>query len=108
MNELLQSFEQWLMEEGKASKTIESYVNDVKGFQQFFREKAANEQQPLSRFSFGRYKQFLLDQQFAVSTMNKKMNSLKVYNGSFRVKGIVSESYIQLERDTIKSNFQMT
>ncbi|KZR58638.1 site-specific integrase [Pseudobacillus badius] len=96
------------MEEGRAPKTVESYVSDVKGYQQFMSKKAANEQQPLSRFSFVRYKQFLLDQKFAVSTMNKKMNSLKVYNGSLRVKGIVSESYIQLERDTIKSNFQMT
>ena len=102
MNELLQSFEQWLMEEGKALKTIESYVNDIKGFQQFLREKAGNEQQPLSRFSFVRYKQFLLDQKFAVSTMNKKMNSLKVYNDFLEKQGIVQENFIQLKRDRVQ------
>ncbi|WP_039042123.1 site-specific integrase [Sporosarcina sp. ZBG7A] len=77
---LLTNFEQWLLEERRAPKTIESYGSDVKGFQKFLNEKAANETQPLSRFSFVRYKQHLLDKQFAVSTINKKINSLKVFN----------------------------
>lgn len=35
MNDLVQAFEQWLFEEGRAEKTIESYVGDVKGFHKY-------------------------------------------------------------------------
>jgi integrase/recombinase XerD len=80
MNELAKSFQQWLMEEGRSPKTIESYVVDIKGFQHYLAEKAVNESKPLSRFSFVRYKQYLLDNKFVVSTINKKINRLKVYN----------------------------
>ena len=101
MNEIVQSFERWLFEEGRAAKTIESYVGDVKGFQKYLNEKAANEQQPLSRFSFVRYKQHLLDNHFAISTINKKVNSLKVYNDFLQKKGFVNDSCIQLKRDKV-------
>ncbi|KMY55628.1 integrase [Bacillus sp. FJAT-27231] len=102
MSDLIQSFGQWLTEEGRALKTIESYVSDVKGYQQFLSEKAVNEQQPLSRFSFVRYKQYLLDRKFAVSTINKKINSLKVYNDFLEKKGLVQENFIQLKRDRVQ------
>ena len=102
VNAVVQEFERWLFEEGRSEKTIESYVGDVKGFQIYLNEKAANEQQPLSRFSFVRYKQHLLDSHFAISTINKKINSLKVYNDFLQRKGLVNESYIQLKRDKVK------
>lgn len=96
----IHAFNQWLLEEGKATKTIESYVTDVKGFQVFLKERAeAN--LPLSRFSFVRYKEYLIKEGYAVSTINKKINSLKVYNDFLRIQGVVTESYIQLKRDRI-------
>lgn len=96
----IQAFAQWLLEEGKAEKTIESYVTDVKGFQAYLQERT-NEKVALSRFSFVRYKEHLIKESYAVSTINKKINSLKVYNDFLRMKGIVEESYIQLKRDRI-------
>lgn len=102
MNQLAQEFQQWLTEEGRALKTIESYVGDIKGFQQFLSEKAADESQPLSRFSFVRYKQSLLDRNFATATINKKINSLKVYNDMLQKQGLVEENYIQLKRDRVQ------
>ena len=102
MDDLTKDFEQWLTEEGRASKTIESYVGDIKGYHLYMKEKAVNETQAFSRFSFVRYKQYLLDRQFAVSTINKKINSLKVYNDFLLKKGLVSESYIQLKRDRVQ------
>ena len=95
-----EAFAQWLLEEGKAPKTIESYVTDVKGFQSYLQERS-NDQTALSRFSFVRYKEYLIKESYAVSTINKKINSLKVYNDFLRTKGIVDESYIQLKRDRI-------
>lgn len=102
MNDLVQVFEQWLFEEGRAEKTIESYVGDVKGFQKYLVERAVETNQPLSRFSFVRYKEHLLDNSFAIATINKKINSLKVYNDFLQVKGFVSESFIQIKRDRVK------
>lgn len=97
----IEKFEQWLFTEGKAPKTIESYVNDVKGFQSYLQEKL-KDMPVLSRFSFVKYKEHLIKEGYAVSTINKKINSLKVYNDFLRTEGIVSESFIQLKRDRIK------
>lgn len=94
-------FGKWLFTEGKADKTIESYVNDVKGFQSYLEVKL-NDIPVLSRFSFVRYKEHLVKEGYAVSTINKKINSLKVYNDFLRTKGVVSESFIHLKRDRIK------
>lgn len=94
-------FGNWLFEEGKAAKTIASYVNDVKGFQSYLREKL-NDVPVLSRFSFVQYKEHLTKKGYAVSTINKKINSLKVYNDFLRTKGIIGETFIQLKRDRIK------
>ncbi|PJW13133.1 MULTISPECIES: tyrosine-type recombinase/integrase [unclassified Geobacillus] len=102
LQELLDAFKQWLTEEGKASKTIESYVGDIEGFQKYLTEKAVDTTQPLSRFAFVRYKQYLIDENFAVATINKKINSLKVYNDFLLIKGLVKERYIHLKRDRIK------
>nr|WP_255720844.1 MULTISPECIES: hypothetical protein [unclassified Anoxybacillus] len=51
---------------------MESYVGDVAKFQAYMVEKAVDSRQPLSRFSFVRYKQYLIDNGYAVATINKK------------------------------------
>ncbi|AZB44582.1 hypothetical protein CEF21_21105 [Bacillus sp. FJAT-42376] len=61
MKELQSMFGQWLEEEGRAVKTIESYDGDLKGFHEFLREKASDSDGPLSRFSFVRFKQYLIE-----------------------------------------------
>lgn len=96
----IEAFAQWLLEEGKATKTIESYVTDVKGFHSYLQERT-NDQAVLSRFSFVRYKDHLIKENYAVSTINKKINSLKVFNDFLRTKGVVIETYIHLKRDRI-------
>lgn len=97
----IEEFANWLFTEGKAAKTIESYVNDVKGFQSYLQEKL-KDVPVLSRFSFVRYKEHLMKKDYAVSTINKKINSLKVYNDFLRTKEVLNETIIQLKRDRIK------
>ena len=97
----IEEFANWLFTEGKAAKTIESYVNDVKGFQSYLQEML-KDVPVLSRFSFVRYKEHLMKKGYAVSTINKKINSLKVYNDFLRTKGVLNETIIQLKRDRIK------
>jgi integrase/recombinase XerD len=62
----------------------------------------ADPTQLLSRFSFVRYKHHLMDEHFAIATINKKINSLKVYNDFLVLKGWVHESCIQLRKDQVK------
>lgn len=53
------------------------------------------------RYLFVRYKQYLMDENYATSTINKKVNSLKVYNDYLQMKGIVNDNYIQLRKDRV-------
>lgn len=98
---VIKDFEQWLREEGKARQTIASYVTDVKEFQCFLETKS-KDVNTLSRFSFVRYKEHLLKENYAVSTINKKINSLKVYNDFLIKIGVLNDAYIQLKRDQVK------
>ncbi|GAE26246.1 TnP I resolvase [Halalkalibacter wakoensis JCM 9140] len=98
---LIKEFVHWLEEEGKADTTIESYVGDLLSYQKYMSEKMTDERQLLSRFAFLRYKQFLIDQSYATATINKKINSLKVYNDFLMFQGVVSQSFIYMKRDRI-------
>src|SRR5699024_864125 len=96
----IQQFAEWLLEEGRSTKTIETYVTDVKGFLLFLRLKTRNET-VLSRFSFVRYKEYLINRNYAISTINKKINSLLVYNTFLKMNGSVKKIFINLKRDRI-------
>ncbi|AWE06344.1 hypothetical protein DCE79_02615 [Lysinibacillus sp. 2017] len=89
-------FEKWLVEEGRAN------VGDVDGFRTYLDEKTVGENKLLSRFSFVHYKKYLMDEGFAIATINKKINSLEVYNDFLQTKGLVNESHIQLKHDRVK------
>lgn len=100
----IHEFEQWMTEEGKATKTIENYLVDVRQFEKFRLEKIQEgmPENPLSRFLFTRYKKWLMECKLATSTINKKINSLKVYNDFLQKKGYVDDSYISIRRDKIQ------
>ncbi|MBB6285261.1 hypothetical protein [Geobacillus subterraneus] len=56
----------------------------------------------VSRKERAKYKEHLMKEGYAVSIINKKINSLKVYNDFLRTERIVNELFIQLKRDRIK------
>lgn len=101
MHPTIESFTHWLFEEGRSPRTIESYGSDIKGFQLFLRDKAVGEDQPLSRFSFAQFKEQLMKENYAESTINKKINSLKVYNDFLISLGILTDTIVVLKRDRI-------
>lgn len=103
MQPSIEAFQHWLFEGGRSPRTVESYASDIKGFQQFMKEKVVGEEQPLSRFSFVRFKEQLMKEEYAVSTINKKINSLKVYNDFLRTIGVLDQSIVVLKRDKIKT-----
>ncbi len=102
MESFVANFQDWLLEDGKSHRTVDSYCHDVKQFNKYLAESAVDEQQLLSRFLFVRYKQHLQDRQLAVSTVNKAVNSLKVYNDFLQAKGLVGDNFIQLKKDKVQ------
>lgn len=97
---LLASFRQWLTEDGKSPQTVASYCSDVKQFQ-YYLEKQGDKTKMLTRYNFVQYKQQLIDETYKVSTINKKVNSLKVFNDYLQLEKFVEGNYIQLRKDRI-------
>jgi len=63
----------------ESPKTLVAYAGDVTGFQSYLKINATDPARPLCRFTFVPYKQHLTEH-YAFATINKKINSLKVYN----------------------------
>ncbi|EJL41458.1 site-specific recombinase XerD [Brevibacillus sp. CF112] len=101
MDEITQ-FEQYLVENGIAPKTIESYVGDVRGFCEYLRKMGVESETDLKRFYVVSYKNHLVENKYAVATINKKINSLQAYNLYLIEKGILTEQVVTLQRDRIK------
>lgn len=102
--QMIEDFTVWLVNRGLAEKTIASYTSDVRGYYRFLNGKTLNEAQchELTRFHFLRYREALVEERRAIATINKKINSLKVYNDYLNEKGIVEEACIDLKRDRIR------
>lgn len=98
---ILAQFTEWLIEEGKAAKTIESYTTDVRLFQKYLTDKDVDLETLLTRFLFVQYKEHLQEKEMSVATINKKVNSLKVYNDWLFDKGFVEAVNIKLKKDKI-------
>lgn len=75
-------------------------MNDVAGFKEFLQARTKDEV-VLSRFSFVRYKEFLVKKDYAVFTINKKVNSLLDYNQFLHMGGLVKDIFIDLKRDRV-------
>ena len=103
-NRMNEDFAKWLTDRGLAEKTIASYTSDVKGYHRYVEQKTAKEGQghQLTRFHFLRYRDALVEERRAIATINKKINSLKVYNDYLNEKGIIEETYVDLKRDRIR------
>ncbi len=95
-------FEQYLIENGIAPKTTESYVGDVKGFYEYLSGMGVDSETDLKRFYVVSYKNHLVEKKYAVATINKKINSLQAYNLYLKEKGILTEQVVTLKRDQIK------
>ncbi len=98
----IQLFEQYLIENGIAPKTIESYVGDVRGFYEYLSGMGVESQTDFKRFYVVSYKNHLVEKKYAVATINKKINSLQAYNLYLIGKGILTEQVVTLQRDRIK------
>lgn len=63
------AFKQWLIEDGRAEGTIQSYLNDVRKFNQYLREKDCDPEVLMSRFYFTSYLKQLQKDGMKVNTI---------------------------------------
>jgi integrase/recombinase XerD len=74
MNELVQNFKVNLEEDGKSIKTVENYVGDTSAFLAFLESKEVDFNGEMKRFYITR--NYLIENQYELSTINKKANSI--------------------------------
>jgi integrase/recombinase XerD len=79
-NEILDEYKTYLLEDGKSSATIESYMSDIKSFTEYLKNKDSIFKGQIKRFYISSYKEYLLSERYRVSTINKKVNSLHSFN----------------------------
>ncbi|WP_084505039.1 tyrosine-type recombinase/integrase [Acetobacterium malicum] len=96
------AFENHLMEDGKGSATIASYTGDIKGFTLWLDEKKMPFDGKLTRFSITSYRKYLLDSNYSVNTINKKINSLHSFNHFLISQGLCHEKVVHPKKDKIK------
>jgi integrase/recombinase XerD len=102
MEKMIKAFEEHLMETGSASKTIESYVGDIKMFGEYIREKGVVDWRNFRRLHFVHYKHQLLEKGYAIPTINKKVNSLQAFNRFLIENGVLSGQVVDLAKDRVK------
>ncbi len=98
----IKAFESYLSNNGKADKTIESYTGDVKGYLRYISDKNITFNGNLNRFSINSYKNYLLDNNYEPTTINKKLNSLQAFNIYLIDAKTMTDMVINLGRDRIK------
>jgi integrase/recombinase XerD len=80
MCKIIEDFKISLIEDGKSPKTIESYVGDIKAFIEFLGSKGVEFNGTLQRFYLVSYKNFLVENDYEIATINKKINSIHALN----------------------------
>ena len=73
-------FQESLAADGKASKTLESYVGDIRVFMNWLESKGSISAGNLKRFHITSYRSYLVQEGYEINTINKKMNSLQSFN----------------------------
>ena len=84
-----------LIEDDKSAKTIESYVGDIKAFIEFLRSKGVEFNGTLQRFYIVSYKNFLVESNYEVATINKKINSIHALNRYLVAAGAMKEIVVE-------------
>jgi len=96
------SFEEYLLSDGKAAKTLESYVGDVRGFLEWIESKDNNFSGNLKRFYITSYRNHLIQEGFEINTINKKINSLQSFNQYLIENGHMTEKVVNTKKDKMK------
>lgn len=95
----VKDFEEFLIKEGKMQKTIISYTGDVKMFLEFLNSKGVTFDGKLTLFYIIAYKEHLIKENYTISTINKKINSLHSFNQYLILTGKCKERAVATNKD---------
>ena len=102
MCKVIEDFKIGLIEDGKSPKTIESYVGDIKAFIDFLGTKGVEFNGALQRLYIVSYKNFLVENNYEVATINKKINSIHAFNRYLLATGGMKEIVVENSKDRVK------
>jgi len=95
-------FEEALAADGKASKTVESYTGDIRAFLEWLESKSNIFTGNLKRFHITSYRSYLVQNNYEINTINKKLNSLQSFNQFLMDRGYLTEQVVDLKKDKVK------
>lgn len=99
---ILDSFKSYLIDDGKGPATVVSYVGDVRGFLEWLSSRGISFDNRLSRSYITIYKSYLLESNYNIHTVNKKVNSLHSFNHFLIFKGLCTEQAVFPRKDKVK------
>lgn len=100
--QIVTGFEEALVADGKAAKTLESYVGDIRAFLQWVETKGNSFTGNLKRFHITSYRNYLVQEGYEINTINKKINSLQCFNQFLIDRGYLKEQVVDLKKDKVK------
>jgi integrase/recombinase XerD len=100
--DILETFKQALIDDGKSLSTIESYFLDIKCFFEWLESKGTSFTGNLKRFHITSYRNYLQEKEFEISTINKKINSLLAFNHFLMDKNLMREVVVDVQKDKLK------
>ena len=88
--------------DGKEAKTLESYISDVRAFLQWLEVKGNAFIGNIKRFHITTYRNYLVQEDFEINTINKKINSLHSFNQFLMDKKYITEKIVDLKKNKVK------
>jgi integrase/recombinase XerD len=101
-NDLVNNFKIHLEEDGKSIKTVESYVGDTSACVTFLEGKGVDFNGEMKRFYITSYRNYLIENQYELSTINKKVNSIQFFNKYLVDKGFTKDVVVDIAKDRVK------
>jgi integrase/recombinase XerD len=99
---IVTEFEESLAVDGKATKTIESYIGDIRAFLQWLESKRSSFTGNLERFHITSYRNNLVLEGYEVNTINRRINILQLFNQFLIDKKYLTDQIIDLKKDKVK------
>ena len=99
---LVARFEETLVADGKAPNTLESYIGDIRSFLEWLESKGNTFTGNLKRFHVTSYKSYLVQNNYEINTINKKINSLQSFNQFLIDEKYITEQVVDLRKDKLK------
>ena len=100
----IKAFEEYLVADGKASKTLASYLGDVKEFMNYLATQGVTDLSKIKRIHVTDFIISLHAKNLRPSTMNKKINSISCLCKFLKMKSILpaTENPVILKEDRVK------